>query len=80
MADGTACVDCTDDNGCVRTQDCNLCSDRLCGTCTNFDSDPSICTACIDNAITPTACECDVNYFFSEATDSCVSCHTNCAD
>jgi hypothetical protein len=34
---------CTDDNGCVRTEDCNRCDDRLCSVCTNFDAGISIC-------------------------------------
>jgi len=68
-------------DGCVRTEDCNKCNDRLCLTCFNFDDPVSICSQCVPNASgAPTQfCQCDSNYYFAEGTDSCTQCPTECA-
>ena len=87
--DGTA-VDCnctTSTTGCRRKDDCNLCFDRICAVCTNFGETDALgidsCTACIANAsFTGSApvdtCQCDDDYFFDEATDTCAQCDTKC--
>ena len=63
----------------MRVEDCNLCYDRLCESCTNFDEDAE-CTACIANAgdsgLSP--CECNGDLFFHEDTDMCENCHVYC--
>ena len=41
---------CTIENGCVRSEDCNRCHDRLCSTCLNFDEGDVVCEECILNA------------------------------
>jgi hypothetical protein len=56
-ANGVTC-----DNGCIRPDDCGLCADHLCDTCTEWDSD---CTTCIANAEPNSAtkdCECNPSY------------------
>ena len=88
LSDGTAqsCNGCGS-TGCQRQEDCNLCFDRLCSTCTNFDQTDALgadsCTACITNAsfqgTTPDTCACNNYYHFDEDTDTCVGCDPLCA-
>ena len=69
------------DDGCVRDADCNLCDDRQCQTCINFDSQYDICTECITNASKATTndpCTCNTSYWFSEGTDQCEECDSAC--
>ena len=79
-ADAACLKDCESSEGCVRAEDCNLCHDRFCADCINFDNGAT-CTACIANAgnsgLAP--CSCNDGYFFNEETDSCDQCHANCA-
>ena len=79
--DATACDAPCGTDGCVREEDCNLCDDRLCQTCLNFDSDVSICSQCISDAsgAPSTICECDSDYYFAEGTSTCTQCPTECA-
>jgi hypothetical protein len=80
--DGTenqACVGCIAGEGCVRSEDCNLCHDRICKTCFNFDSD-SACTECKTNAgdSGTDPCACNTGFFFNEDNDTCDTCNANC--
>ena len=72
---------CTNDVGCVRGEDCNLCNDRLCSVCINFDEGAAICEQCKSNSSNgdgSQACECLTQFFFDEVSDSCESCHVAC--
>ena len=73
--------------GCRRQSDCNLCYDRLCQTCANFDETDAFgdgsCTLCMSNAsfqgTSPVdTCYCNNDYYFEEDTDSCAPCDTLC--
>ena len=70
---------CTTNSGCVRAEDCNLCYDRLCDSCFNFD-DGAECYSCIsdagDNGLAP--CACNDGFYFNDTTDMCETCHANC--
>ena len=55
----SSCSSCSSkcDKGCVRSEDCNLCSDRLCELCSDYTS--SGCTKCVDGAeMVSSVCEC----------------------
>ena len=78
---GGACSDCLNScpTGCVRSQDCNLCNNRLCLQCTDFSS--SGCSQCKTNAvkiIPSNSCQCSSGSYYDSSTASCLSCFTYC--
>ena len=84
----STCKDCKSPctKGCVRSEDCNLCSDRLCELCDDYTS--TGCTKCVDGAeFDSDVCKC-VNstaksrangnlYCVSECGDSCQACYSS---
>ena len=65
----------------MRGSDCNLCHDRLCDTCINFDSGVEICETCIANADNTThaePCSCNETFFWDDESITCFSCNSDC--
>ncbi|CAG9335204.1 unnamed protein product [Blepharisma stoltei] len=77
---GSSCSSCNSCSlGCRRSQNCNICYDLLCDTCSGFDSGE--CINCVSNA-TPSAgvCACNTNYLVSGDGLSCNwACTIGCA-
>ena len=68
--------DCTE--GCVREENCNLCSDEECGVCSSFS--PFSCEECIANASKDATEDCHCiapnQYYIHE--NLCKTCHPSC--
>ena len=75
-SDGTNCQPCNFCSyGCVRTEDCNPCDDRLCKECSDFGSG---CLTCKDNAEDSSGtCACMPGYFL-DSNYQCSPCPSNC--
>ena len=70
---GTSCTACSNSctGGCVRSTDCNLCSDLLCSVCSSFTA---VCSTCITTAaLVANVCVCNNNYYLYSA-NSCLAC------
>ena len=73
-----ACQDCSNscNAGCVRSQDCNLCYDRLCYICTDYTS--TGCSKCVDGAsLVSGSCKCN-NGNALIASNGNLYCSTTC--
>ena len=72
------CVECNNcPQGCIYPEDCTMCLDRYCETCSTYED----CEACVVNAefnAETGECECDASHRPSEDFQ-CVDCHPACA-
>ena len=77
LVDGS-CAECNDcPQGCIYPEDCDMCLDRYCATCSNYEN----CETCAVNAeFNPETgiCECDASHRPSDDFQ-CVDCNPACA-
>ena len=77
LVDGS-CVECNNcPQGCIYPEDCDMCVDRYCQSCSSYEG----CEECAPNAIlNPETglCECDASHRPSDDFQ-CVDCHPACA-
>ena len=74
----TSCQSCSSacKNGCVRNNDCNICYDRLCDTCTDYTS--TGCSKCVDGAsLVSGVCSCNTGVAGTKANGN-LYCASNC--
>ena len=68
----SSCGSCS--QGCVRSENCNLCQDELCQECTGFNSS---CLTCKEHSTNQSGvCKCNTGYF--KNNDICSECTPNC--
>jgi hypothetical protein len=84
LNDQGECVECNTDcpNGCLREENCELCSDLECATCDGFNAE---CIECIEFASKTgnngTDCECDPGYVYNIEQHICEpACHESCEE